>query len=162
MYTCDINRMEEKITKFSSFGDTGNGGITRFSLSAEAICARNEIKARMTKLGLDFKTDDIGNIYCTLPGTDSDAGVIMSGSHCDSVKQGGNYDGILGVLTAMEVIETIVVNKYELFGIVFVFSSKYFNIIDAVPVMSPTVIVLSLSTSAFFIALPSRFLSPTR
>ncbi|MCQ2578851.1 MAG: Zn-dependent hydrolase [Treponema sp.] len=111
MYTCDINRMEEKITKFSSFGDTGNGGITRFSLSAEAICARNEIKARMTKLGLDFKTDDIGNIYCTLPGTDSDAGVIMSGSHCDSVKQGGNYDGILGVLTAMEVIETIVVNK---------------------------------------------------
>ncbi len=111
MYECDLERMQDKITTFSKFGDTGHGGITRFSLSPAAIQARNEIKMRMTKLGLDFKTDDLGDIYCTLPGTDSDAGVIMSGSHCDSVRQGGNYDGILGVLTAMEVIETIVTQK---------------------------------------------------
>ncbi len=111
MYQCDLKRMEDKISTFSKFGDTGNGGITRFSLSPEAILARNEIKNRMTKLGLDFKTDDLGNIYCTLPGTDSEADVIMSGSHCDSVRQGGNYDGILGVLTAMEMIETIVTQK---------------------------------------------------
>ncbi len=111
MYECDLERMQDKITTFSKFGDTGHGGITRFSLSPAAIQARNEIKTRMTKLGLDFKTDDLGDIYCTLPGTDSDAGVIMSGSHCDSVRQGGNYDGILGVLTAMEVIETIVTQK---------------------------------------------------
>lgn len=111
MYECDLNRMEDKIKTFSKFGDTGNGGITRFSLSPAAIQARNEVKARMTKLGLDFKTDDLGDIYCTLPGTDPNAGVIMSGSHCDSVRQGGNYDGILGVLTAMEMIETIVTKK---------------------------------------------------
>lgn len=111
MYECDIKRMKEKITTFGGFGDTGHGGITRFSLSPAAIQARNEIKLRMTRLGLDFKTDDLGDIYCTLPGTDPDAKVIMSGSHCDSVRQGGNYDGILGVLTAMEVIETIVTQK---------------------------------------------------
>lgn len=111
MYECDIKRMEEKITAFGGFGDTGHGGITRFSLSPAAIQARNEIKLRMTRLGLDFKTDDLGDIYCTLPGTDPDAKVIMSGSHCDSVRQGGNYDGILGVFTAMEVIETIVTKK---------------------------------------------------
>lgn len=111
MYECDIERMEEKITAFGGFGDTGHGGITRFSLSPAAIQARNEIKLRMTRLGLDFKTDDLGDIYCTLPGTEPDAKVIMSGSHCDSVRQGGNYDGILGVLTAMEVIETIVTQK---------------------------------------------------
>lgn len=111
MYECDIKRMEEKITTFGGFGDTGHGGITRFSLSPAAIQARNEIKLRMTRLGLDFKTDDLGDIYCTLLGTDPDAKVIMSGSHCDSVRQGGNYDGILGVLTAMEVIETIVTQK---------------------------------------------------
>lgn len=111
MYECDIKRMEEKITAFGGFGDTGHGGITRFSLSPAAIQARNEIKLRMTRLGLDFKTDDLGDIYCTLSGTDPDAKVIMSGSHCDSVRQGGNYDGILGVLTAMEVIETIVTQK---------------------------------------------------
>ncbi len=111
MYQCNLKRMGEKISTFAKFGDTGHGGITRFSLSAEAIMARNEIKKRMTNLGLDFKTDDIGNIYCTLPGTDPSAPVIMSGSHADSVRQGGNYDGILGVLTAMEMIETIVTEK---------------------------------------------------
>ena len=89
MYECDIKRMEEKITAFGGFGDTGHGGITRFSLSPAAIQARNEIKLRMTRLGLDFKTDDLGDIYCTLPGTDPDAKVIMSGSHCDSVRQRG-------------------------------------------------------------------------
>ena len=102
MYECDLTRMKEKITTFSKFGDTGHGGITRFSLSPAAIQARNEIISRMKKLGLEIKTDDLGDIYCTLPGTDPSAGVIMSGSHCDSVRQGGNYDGILGVLTAME------------------------------------------------------------
>lgn len=113
IYECDLKRMQEKIETFAKFGDTGKGGITRFSLSPAAIQARNEIKQRMTKLGLDFKTDDLGNIYCTLAGSDPSAKVIMSGSHCDSVRQGGNYDGILGVLTAMEVIETIVTQKIE-------------------------------------------------
>ncbi|MCI5830669.1 MAG: Zn-dependent hydrolase [Treponema sp.] len=111
MYQCDLKRMDEKIKKFSTFGATGNGGITRFSLSAAAIQARKEIIDRMTKLGLSWKTDDLGDIYCTLPGTDPNAKVIMSGSHCDSVRQGGNFDGILGVLTAMEMIETIVTEK---------------------------------------------------
>ena len=117
MYECNLKRMDEKIKAFAKFGDTGNGGITRFSLSPAAIQARNEIKSRMTKLGLDFKTDDLGDIYCTLPATEEvkpgmdEPGIIMSGSHCDSVRQGGNFDGILGVLTAMEMIETIVTQK---------------------------------------------------
>lgn len=111
MYECDINRLDDKIKTFSKFGDTGNGGITRFSLSPEAIMARNEVKSRMSKLGLEIKTDDLGDLYCTLPGSDPDAGVIISGSHCDSVRQGGNYDGILGVISAMEMVETIVTQK---------------------------------------------------
>lgn len=111
MNECSLSRITEKIKAFSKFGDTGNGGITRFSLSAQAIAARNEIKNRMEKLGLTVKTDDMGNMYCTLEGSDCSESVIMSGSHCDSVRQGGNYDGILGVLCAMEMVETIVTKK---------------------------------------------------
>lgn len=111
MITCSLERMEDKIKTFSGFGDTGHGGITRFSLSPEAIMARKEIKSRMEALGLTVKTDDLANMYCTLPGSDPNAGVIMAGSHCDSVRQGGNYDGILGVMTAMEAVETIVREK---------------------------------------------------
>jgi len=57
-------------------------------------------------------TDDMANIYATIPG-ESGLPAIMSGSHMDSVRQGGNYDGILGVLTALEAAETIVTEKIQ-------------------------------------------------
>jgi len=110
MISCSIERLEEKIKAFSKLGDTGRGGVTRYSLSKEAIEARNEVKRRMEALGATVVTDDMANMYATIPGTE-DLPAIMSGSHLDSVKQGGNYDGILGVLAAMEVVETIVKEK---------------------------------------------------
>jgi len=102
--------MEDKIKTFSRFGDTGKGGITRFSLSDEALAARKEFVKRMEAIGASIETDDMANIYATIAGTE-DLPAIVSGSHMDSVRQGGNYDGILGVLTAMEVAETIVKEK---------------------------------------------------
>lgn len=107
MIQCSYERMEDKIKTFSKFGDTGKGGITRYSLSDEAIKARQEFKKRMEAIGATVVTDDMANMYATLPGTE-DLPAIMSGSHLDSVTQGGNYDGVLGVLTAMEAVETIV------------------------------------------------------
>jgi len=108
MYTCDVKRMEDKITTFSKFGDAGHGGITRYSLSPEAIQARNEFVKRMEAIGATIETDDMANMYATIPGSDPKAKRIVMGSHADSVKNGGNYDGILGVIGGMEVLETIV------------------------------------------------------
>ncbi len=110
MVSCSIERLDDKIKTFSKFGDTGNGGVTRFSLSKEALKARYEVKRRMEAIGATVVTDDMANMYATIPGTEN-LPAIMSGSHIDSVKQGGNYDGILGVLTAMEAVETIVKEK---------------------------------------------------
>ncbi|WP_312425911.1 Zn-dependent hydrolase [Lacrimispora sp.] len=110
MIQCSYERMEDKIKTFSQFGDTGKGGITRFSLSDEALAARKEFVKRMEAIGASIATDDMANIYATIDGTE-DLPAIVSGSHMDSVRQGGNYDGILGVLTAMEVAETIVREK---------------------------------------------------
>jgi len=110
MLTCNKERLEDKIKTFSKFGDTGKGGITRLSLSPAAIDARDEFCRRCRALGMDIKTDDMANIYATIPGEENLPGIMM-GSHADSVKQGGNYDGILGVLTALEVAETIVTEK---------------------------------------------------
>lgn len=110
MLTCSKERMEDKIRTFSKFGDTGKGGITRLSLSPAALDAREEFCKRCKALGMDIKTDDMANIYATIPGDDN-LPAIMMGSHIDSVKQGGNYDGILGVLTGLEVAETIVTEK---------------------------------------------------
>ena len=107
MVSCSLERLDEKIKTFSQFGDTGRGGITRFSLSSEALAARAEFKRRMEAIGAKVVTDDMANMYATIPGTEA-LPAIMSGSHLDSVRQGGNFDGVLGVLTAMEAAETIV------------------------------------------------------
>lgn len=111
MFHCDINRMEEKIKTFAKFGDAGHGGITRYSLSPESIQARDEFVKRMTAIGAIIETDDLANMYATIPGSDPNGKRIVMGSHCDSVKNGGNYDGILGVMSAMEVLETVVDQK---------------------------------------------------
>jgi N-carbamoyl-L-amino-acid hydrolase len=108
MYTCDLKRMNDKIKTFSKFGDAGHGGVTRYSLSPEAHLARDEFKKRMTSIGAIIETDDMANMYATLPGTEQGLKRIVMASHADSVKNGGNYDGILGVMSAMEVLDTIV------------------------------------------------------
>lgn len=107
MISCSLERLDDKIKTFSKFGDTGKGGITRFSLSLEALAARAEFIKRMVAIGATVVTDDMANMYATIPGTEA-LPAIMSGSHLDSVRQGGNFDGVLGVLTAMEAAETIV------------------------------------------------------
>lgn len=107
MITCDVKRLDDTIHTFATFGDTGKGGVTRFSLSPEALAARVEFKRRMEAIGATLVTDDMANMYATIPGTEV-LPAIVSGSHLDSVKQGGNFDGVLGVMAAMEALESIV------------------------------------------------------
>lgn len=108
MLTCSQENMQEKIQNFSEFGKLDNGGITRYAFSEADIAARNEFIRRMKQIHAIIEIDDVGNIYATLPGSNLEKKRIVMGSHTDSVKNGGNYDGILGVLSAMEVLETIV------------------------------------------------------
>ncbi len=108
MYLCDPKRMETKIKTFSQFGATGNGGITRHALLDADIAARREFVKCMETIGAKIEYDDMGNIYATLAGSNPEAKRIVMGSHTDSVPNGGNYDGVLGVMAAMEVLETVV------------------------------------------------------
>ncbi|HYF82697.1 MAG TPA: Zn-dependent hydrolase [Clostridia bacterium] len=111
MLTCSKDRAQNKLETFAKFGDAGHGGITRFSLSEEALQARAEFVKRMKAAGAEIVTDDMANMYATLPGTEAGLQRIVMASHVDSVRNGGNYDGILGVITAMEVVETIALEK---------------------------------------------------
>ena len=62
MEICSLERMEDKVKTFGQFGDTGRGGITRFSLSEEAIAARTEFKKRMEAIGATVITDDMAKM----------------------------------------------------------------------------------------------------
>lgn len=77
------------------------GGYTREGYSAK----ENEIHDYFKKLGrslkLEEKTDPAGNLYLTLPGRHRELSAFMSGSHADSVPQGGNYDGLAGIVAPL-------------------------------------------------------------
>lgn len=111
MFECSLDRMSDIIKTMSQYGDAGNGGVTRYTLSPEDNLARKEFVKRMEAIGALIETDDMANMYATIPGSDPEAKRIVMGSHTDSVMNGGNYDGILGVMSAMEVLESVVDQK---------------------------------------------------
>lgn len=107
----NINRLKERLLHIAEIGKTEYGGVTRLALSKEDNDAREIFVKWMTDLDLKVRHDDFGNIYGRVEGTDPDAPVILSGSHLDTVPNGGKYDGVLGVLSALEVIETLLENN---------------------------------------------------
>lgn len=113
MYKCNEIRLKESIIAFSQFGATENNGVTRLSLSQEDIEARNYFVEYCKELGMEIQIDDMANIYATLPGKSKLPPIVM-GSHLDSVVKGGRFDGVLGVLTALEAARTIKENGIEL------------------------------------------------
>ncbi|WML28909.1 Zn-dependent hydrolase [Neobacillus sp. OS1-32] len=105
-------RLKQELEKFAEFGRTENNGVTRLSLSKEDIQARDYFRTCCEELGMTVKVDDMGCMYATLAGLE-DKPPIVIGSHIDSVKKGGRFDGILGVLTGLEVVRTLVENQIE-------------------------------------------------
>lgn len=103
-------RVQEKIEEFAKFGETANGGVTRLALSEEDRLVRNYFREYCERLGLSVKVDDMGNMYGTLEGKENKPPIVI-GSHLDSVKKGGKYDGALGVIAGLEVIETLIDNN---------------------------------------------------
>lgn len=89
-------------------GSTGDGGCCRLALTDEDRMGRDLIITWMRDLGLDVDIDAIGNITGTWQvGSGSP---VMTGSHIDTVRTGGVYDGNLGVIAGIEVIETLMSN----------------------------------------------------
>lgn len=113
MYKCNEARLKESIEAFSQFGATDNGRVTRLSLTKEDIRARDYFCASCKEFGMEIKFDDMANIYAVLPGK-RDLPPIVIGSHLDSVENGGIFDGVLGILTALEAVRTICQNEIEL------------------------------------------------
>lgn len=102
-------RLKETIEKFADFGRTPNNGVTRLSLSKEDIDSRNYFRSCCEELGMTVKVDDLGCMYARLEGKE-DGPPIIIGSHLDSVKKGGRFDGVLGVITGLEVVRSLVDN----------------------------------------------------
>ena len=88
-------------------------GINRLAFTDADWAGRQYIIDRMTDAGLSVEIDDFGNVIGYKIGKKPDLPVVMVGSHTDSVPNGGNYDGVVGVLSAIEVIRSMTDDGYE-------------------------------------------------
>lgn len=85
-------------------GSADGEGVTREAYGPGERMAHALVRAAAERIGLESSVDVAGNMYMTLPGADRAAKRIVIGSHLDSVRQGGNYDGAAGVLAGMAAV----------------------------------------------------------
>ena len=100
-------RIEQNITGLSAFGRNADGGVDRVAYSDADIEARAYIRDLMKEAGLTVRIDHAGNMIGRKEGAQQDLQPLMIGSHTDSVPGGGNYDGNLGVIGAIEVARAL-------------------------------------------------------
>lgn len=103
-------RLQQTLEQFADFGRTEFNGVTRLSLTDEDCQVRDYFASCCEELGMPVTVDDIGNMYATLPGIE-DKPPIVIGSHLDTVKKGGRFDGVLGVVAGLEIVRTFVENN---------------------------------------------------
>lgn len=101
------NRLLAHLKQTGEIGRTEGGGITRPCFSAEYNMAVKELKKLMEEAGLSVKEDRIGNVFGRREGRCAGAPSLMSGSHLDTVINGGLYDGNLGIHAALEVVHRL-------------------------------------------------------
>ena len=102
----DGDRLLRRIEDLAAIGPIDGGGSCRLALTDEDRAGRDLVVTWMRDLGLDVTIDAIGNVIGMRAGR-TDGPPTMTGSHIDTVRTGGRYDGNLGVLAGLEVIETL-------------------------------------------------------
>ena len=106
-------RLQEALEQMAQIGATPGGGVQRLTLSDEDKKARDLFVMWLKELDLEITVDEMGNIFGRRPGKNNDLAPVMSGSHIDSQPKGGRFDGILGVMGALEVMRTLDENKIK-------------------------------------------------
>lgn len=102
----NFRRFKNRLDEINKIGAMEGGGVCRLALSGEDKAARDLFKKWAAELKLDLEVDQVGNMFITLPGQ-TDEPCVMTGSHLDTVGTGGLFDGPLGVLGGLEIIETL-------------------------------------------------------
>lgn len=105
--TINATRFLKNFATSSSIGATENNGLHRLTLTEEDKQMRDVYVDLLKKANLEVRIDDFGNIYARREGKLQDAPAVTFGSHLDTQHYGGRFDGVLGVLAGLEVMETL-------------------------------------------------------
>lgn len=107
-------RLNDSIEKLAQIGQVADGGVTRIAFSQEDIAARNLVQNWMIEAGMNVRIDAAGNIIGRYEGKQAKFPALATGSHIDTVPNGGRYDGALGVLAGIEIVRTFNENNIRL------------------------------------------------
>ncbi len=99
-------RLNDHLTALGEIG-RDEFGMQRVAFSRHDVAGRNYVSELMQAAGMAVRIDPAGNIIGRAEGTDPSLPAIVLGSHTDTVPSGGQYDGALGVIAAIEVVETL-------------------------------------------------------
>lgn len=101
-------RLRKDLERLAEFGREPTGGVSRPAFSEADMAARAWFAARAHEAGLDARTDPVGNVIVRPPRSASDElPAVWTGSHLDSVPNGGMFDGALGAMAALECVRRI-------------------------------------------------------
>ena len=107
----NAQRLRDHLERLSTFGRPAGGafadGVSRVAYSGADIAGRAYVMSLMQAAGLQPRIDAAGNISGRRPGADDSLPPVLFGSHIDSVPNGGNFDGDLGSLAAIEVVQSL-------------------------------------------------------
>jgi len=99
--------IEERILELAEYSDPESAGHTRLAFSREDRLAREAVAGFMKDAGLKVRVDPAGNIIGRREGVRPEAPVIMAGSHIDTVREGGRFDGMAGVIAAIQAVRCL-------------------------------------------------------
>ena len=100
-------RIDAHLKELSKFGANPQGGVSRIAYSQADLQGRAYAMSLMKEAGLEVHIDPAGNLVGSRPGSDPSLKPLLIGSHIDSVPEGGNYDGDVGSLSAIEVAQVL-------------------------------------------------------
>lgn len=100
-----FTQIEEMVEWLASFGKSESNGVTRQLYSKEWQLAQQALEKRMQEFGLRAYYDDVGNLFGRLAGRQENAATILTGSHIDTVIDGGKYDGAYGIIAGLIAVE---------------------------------------------------------
>lgn len=106
-FRIDPDRLWDSLMEMAKIGPGIAGGNNRQTLTDEDAESRALFKTWCDAAGLTMGVDTMGNMFATRAGEDPDALPVYMGSHLDTQPTGGKYDGVLGVLGALEVVRTL-------------------------------------------------------
>src|SRR6185437_4317784 len=109
----DAQRLWDTVMETAKFGATPKGGICRLTLTDLDRKVRDWFKERCEALGCTVTVDEVGNMFARRPGKNDKLAPIAMGSHLDTQPTGGKFDGVLGVLGALEAMRTLHETGYE-------------------------------------------------